>query len=346
MRGTEVALYDYARYAEELLGHSPVILAVNGPPHPEDSLEVRQKFTRRFETVFVDSIDEIDRDLERRRVDLLYKLKHLKADRWVSQVVPTAVHEVFRSRVSQAVGDHYAYVSPWLARYASGGAVAAVPHIVSVASPTSDLRKQLGIPASATVFGGYGGQTSFDIPGAKRAVARLLEGRKDAYFVSMNFTPFVAHERAFFLPGSAAVQDKANLIAATDAMLHARRRGETFGLACGEFSLLNKPVITFAGSNERSHIEVLGDKAVLYSTEPELDRILSDFDRVEMSRQNWDTYSADYAAVPVMKQFDSVFIKGQQPIKRYGASARATVFMQRMQMFARQSANRRNGLLL
>jgi len=51
--------------------------------------------------------------------------------------------------------------------------------------------------------------------------------------------------------------EKARFFATCDIMLHARLHGETFGLAVGEFAVLGKPVITFAGSRERAHLEML-----------------------------------------------------------------------------------------
>lgn len=47
-------------------------------------------------------------------------------------------------------------------------------------------------------------------------------------------------------------------------MIHARGIGESFSLACGEFSIKGKRVITHYMSPQCSHIEILGDKALLY----------------------------------------------------------------------------------
>ena len=54
--------------------------------------------------------------------------------------------------------------------------------------------------------------------------------------------------------------------ATCDAMLHAREEGETFGMAVAEFSLRNKPVITYNGSGQydNAHVRMLGSKALLY----------------------------------------------------------------------------------
>jgi hypothetical protein len=51
-----------------------------------------------------------------------------------------------------------------------------------------------------------------------------------------------ALNRIHFLPGTADPLAKSQLVRGCDAMLHARRAGETFGLAVGEFAAAGKPV--------------------------------------------------------------------------------------------------------
>ena len=43
-------------------------------------------------------------------------------------------------------------------------------------------------------------------------------------------------------------------------MLHARKDGETFGLAVAEFSVANKPIITYANSKDKEHLRILNNK--------------------------------------------------------------------------------------
>ena len=91
-----------------------------------------------------------------------------------------------------------------------------------------------------------------------------------------------------------------------DAMLHARKQGESFGLAVGGFSVRNRPVITFEGSKDRAHIEQLGDKGIYYRSKRELIRVL---DRFEPDpTRNWDAYSRDLSPDPVMERFAKVFL--------------------------------------
>jgi hypothetical protein len=126
----------------------------------------------------------------------------------------------------------------------------------------------------------------------------------------MNFTPFAQHERLIFLPGNSDISYKMQFINTADGMIHARGIGESFGLACGEFSIKNKPVMTYAMSPQRSHIEILGDKALLYKGRRDLEELLLSFNQRIQYEKNWDAYSEDFSPQAIMSKFDSVFIKG------------------------------------
>jgi hypothetical protein len=62
-------------------------------------------------------------------------------------------------------------------------------------------------------------------------------------------------------------------------MIHARQRGETFGLAVAEFACLGKPVITWDRSPESFHLEALGDGHLRYQDAVSLRRILKKFEK-------------------------------------------------------------------
>ena len=127
----------------------------------------------------------------------------------------------------------------------------------------------------------------------------------------MNMAPFAEHERLLFLPGKSDLNYKVQFINTCDGMLHARGIGESFGLACGEFSIKGKPVITYAMSPQRSHIEILGDKAILYKGKKDLVEIFANFSRQTQQEKNWDAYSEHFSAEVIMRQFKNVFIQGR-----------------------------------
>ncbi|HMI96129.1 MAG TPA: hypothetical protein VK479_06410, partial [Micropepsaceae bacterium] len=226
----------------------------------------------------------------------------------VSNSVPSLVHAVFGVPAHEVHGAVFAFVSEWLSQFASKGSLPFVPHMVNLPATNEDLRRQLNIPNSALVIASYGGEDCFNVPFVPAAVMEALQKRRDLFFLFMNFPPFLVHERAIFLPGNPDPEFKTRFINTCDAMIHAQRLGESFGLACGEFSSRQKPVITFGGSYGRSHIQILGDKAILYNTEQELVLILLNLTKQFIGGQTWDNYSEQFAPAPVMEKFKQVFL--------------------------------------
>jgi 2-methylisocitrate lyase-like PEP mutase family enzyme len=93
-----------------------------------------------------------------------------------------------------------------------------------------------------------------------------------------------------YLEATVDPEEKAQFLASCDAMIHARDTGETFGLAVAEFAVLGKAVITYGGSKERAHLEMLGKQARIYNVQQELQKILEDFEPGVSGRteyQNW-----------------------------------------------------------
>jgi hypothetical protein len=100
------------------------------------------------------------------------------------------------------------------------------------------------------------------------------------HFVFLNTEHIVGTEalkNVHYLPPTTDPIQKGRFLATCDAMLHARLHGETFGLAVGEFAVLGKPVITYGGSRERAHLEMLGQGAILYRDGIELAKLLESF---------------------------------------------------------------------
>ena len=88
---------------------------------------------------------------------------------------------------------------------------------------------------------------------------------------------------------------KRKFINTCDALIHARERGETFGLTCGEFAICKKPVITWGGSKEREHLLILKDKAVVYNKPEDLENILIYFtkDKYDVSENGYMFYNPE-----------------------------------------------------
>ena len=305
--GTEIALYDYALGNEQQLGNKSVIFYDKGNKnnHPQ----AIEKFRQRFDLVAYDQFSEVDEHLVRHGADLMYMIKSGKRDGKLSRRVPTMVHAVFPTNPSQAHGASYAFISEWLSRRCSADQIPCVPHIVELPEAAGDLRAELGIGPKEKVIGTYGGRLNFDIRSAREAVTEMVASRAGLRFLFMNTEKFVDHPNAIFLPGSTDVDYKVRFINTCDAMLHARRLGESFGLACGEFSVRNKPVITYLHNKHTHHHDVLGDKGFYFSDKTSLMRIIDGLDPGIIRAGQWDQYTARYNREAVMEKFDRHLIR-------------------------------------
>ena len=308
LRGTEIALYDYAHHNQKLLGNESVIFYRKNNIVVQSVLE---KFAQQFKLCPYDGQAELNRLIEQEKIDLTYFIKSGERDDAICESSPSLIHAVFPTKPEEFHGDKYAFVSQWLSKEYSNNKIPFVPHMIELPEIGSNLRSNLGIPETATVLGWYGGSDSFNLDFVKETVLSAIEGRNDLYFLFMNMDLFAQHERLIFLPGNSDLHYKVQFINTCDGMLHARGIGESFGLACGEFSIKGKPVITYALSPQRSHIEILGDKAILYKGKKDLAEIFSNFNRQIQHEKNWDAYSENFSPKVIMRQFNNVFIKGK-----------------------------------
>lgn len=324
VRGTDVALYDYADFNEKILGNNSFILYLTDKTQTGDSPDspdsVRAKFKERFENRFYEgrSFQEIESIILKEKIDVMYNIKSGFQDGAASKIAKNAVHAVFEL---QPHGDAYAAISPWLSNTLPFLNVPVVPHLVRLDSTSDNLRKELSIPLEAIIFGRHGGWDTFDMIFAQEAVAEYAASHPDSYFLFLNTKPFSDLKNVIFLSGSADMIYKTKFINTCDAMIHARTQGETFGLSIAEFSIKNNSVIAWSGSKERAHIDFLGKKAFYYAGKEDLkiifERITRDID--EIRRENWDVYSKKYGPEAVMREFDAVFLR---PLVKNKASSR------------------------
>lgn len=290
---------DYARGNREILGNESLFLMPGreGCEHHPVAGQMRKIAPLRFYR----SQDEREGILLEENADFLYAIKNGFNDGVFSRKVPTLIHAIFRE--SEFHGDIFAYVSPWLSEVMAYGKAPWVPHMVSLSDDTADLRTEdgdrrtedggqspegggrwleVGIPRDATVFGRHGGDDSFDIPWVQKVVVETAQANPGIWFLFLNTRPFPGSENlpnVVFLPATADPIQKRRFLNTCDAMLHGRMRGETFGLSCLEFAVFGKPVLTYANSPERAHLEILGEAAVAYRNAPELRKLLEDRSR-------------------------------------------------------------------
>ena len=264
-RGTSVAVYDYAFYNQTILGNKSIVAV----PANTSDLASLDKFRAICPVYIYQNLEELYSIPH----DIFYTIKYGFNDGIINPHKKSCVHVVFPS--CDPHGDIYAYVSKWL-RDNHGSEHQYVPHMIDLPDHNLNLRSQLNIPKSATVFGWYGGN-NFEIPFARQAVIDIALSKQNTYFIFMNQKPFCELNNVLFLNPNTDNNFKTAFINTCDAMIHARERGETFGLAIGEFSSKNKQVITYFNSPERSHIDILGNKGIYYTNYQNLYDILKNF---------------------------------------------------------------------
>jgi hypothetical protein len=304
LRGTEVALYDYAKYNEELLGNNSIIISRHSDIQKLSHPQVVEKFQKRFPVYLYHNFNEIEKILDDNNVDVFYAIKAGFNDGVISKGRKSVNHVVFQHHDPH--GNVYAYVSEWLGRRFNSPFV---PHMVTLPDINDDLRNELNIPKNAIVFGRHGGAETFDIPFAHNVVKRIATSRNDIYFLFLFTNRFTdsSLKNVIYLEGSEDMIYKTKFINTCDAMLHARYAGESFGLSVGEFSIRNKPIITLKnGSRDCAHIEMLGSKGIYYNNENELYNILNNF-IPDNTKDYWNVYS-QFNPENVMNKFKQVFL--------------------------------------
>jgi len=295
-RGTGNALYDYARYNEEYLLNESVIYTKRNGAH---SLTAVLAFDRRFDCF-------VDPDPEMSDVDVMYHIKSGEDDGTRFPNVRYAVHAVFNT--GQPHGDRFATISEWLG---GAGNVPYVPHIIDLPRyHRKNLRQSLGIAPVGVVYGRYGAYDTFDIPWVREAVLEAADEHPDLTFLFANTDDsWVDRPRRniIFLPELTTQIQKVEFINTCDAMLHARMRGETFGIAVGEFSFLGKRILTYDRSPEQAHLGNLGSGAspLAYSDKRDLLHYFEELSQQALGpRFGYQQFSPDR----VMDKFNEVFL--------------------------------------
>lgn len=308
LRGTEVSLYNYALYNEEVLGNESVIITFEGT-----NLEAKKKFSDRFETL-VDPWDKYEEVLKSKNVAYLYMQKAGWNDGYYLNNIPTLIHCVFRGH--QPHGYRTAFISDYLAEVHNyEPSLYSVPYIVNNLPKASfSLRDKVKIPNKHFVLGYHGGADQFSIGYAKKAIERVLWVRDDLHFIFLNITPWIHHPNVHFLPGTFDMDYKAAFIEACDGMIHAREDGETFGMSIAEFAVKDKPVITQGFAPDWAHIQMLGDTGIYYHSEKQLYCILKDIERViGEKRKEVGSFKKNYLKYSdpeyVMNRFKAVYLQ-------------------------------------
>lgn len=302
-RGTSVAVADYAKYNQEILGNESIIVYNASLGYEKDmgsEQVVVDELKKKFNVVGYREGD-LEGVIAKEQVDVSYFIRAGQKEP-VPNNCKTAVHSVFQ--FNEPHGDRYAYISRWLSEEMSQNQIPYVPHIVSLPKPTSTYRKALGLE-NKIVVGRIGGYYTFDIPGIKHYITKLVQKDSRFVFLFVGTEPFIDHPNVRFINEIYDLQKKSNFIETCDCMLHARQRGESFGLSIAEFLSLNKPVLAWNGGHDKNHLDMLKDSGTLYNNDNDLDYMLNN---LSSFKQDWTQRVKAYEPDPVMKKFNEVFL--------------------------------------
>ena len=305
VRGSCVAIYDYANYNEILLNNKSVIVV------PLDSITQNRnddiavtKFMQRFQVYFYKDKDDLENFIS--DCDILYTIKFGKNNNLFSTKIKTVVHCVFD--MTEPHGDIYAGVSEQIADKFNQRLW--VPHMIGLRPSLSkeNLRKQYNIADTAIVFGRFSGHDTFNIDFVHHSIEKIVNERDDIYFLFANTPIFYKHKQIIYLSKIVDDIDKNKFISTCDAHLECSNFGQSFGLNIGEFSVNNKPIICYNGWTwNQSHFKILKDKAIKFATEEEFYNIITSFNAKDYEDKDMNCYK-NFTPEIVMKQFKEIFI--------------------------------------
>ena len=306
IQGTGVAMYDYCVFNREILGYNSVMI------HDKNNEGNNNKAIQKFKDADIEIISlentqdqkQIEKAVELNKLDALHILKLGKStDGGFANNVPTFIHA--NGMYNDPHGTVYAYVSEWCSLNCSSGVHPYLPHIVNLPNIEEDYRKTLNIPKDAIVYGRIGGYYSWNIGWVNNVIIDYLNLNKNVYFLFIQTPIFIKHERVLFLNSTSNLEQKRKFINTCDAMIHARFEGESFGLACAEFSFCNKPIITFDQSKERNHIHILKEKGFYYNSSESLMDVFCNF--IKQPDKDWNCYK-EFNPQSVMEKFKTIFL--------------------------------------
>lgn len=327
-RGTETALIDYATANQNILKNESLLA------FPKDKIFDKNRYEllkSKFQIILLDSnsISSFENELLVKNIDLIYIISDGASIDVADQItkIPTFVHAVFSTLRKH--GTYYVAIHPFLNKYFHTN-YPVLPHIVNkIPNSNKDLRTELNIPKNAFVFGSYAGKHCFNIDFAPKTVIQVANENPDIYFIFMNIEKFTEHNQKniIFLPGTTDLYSKSTFINTCNAMIHARKDGETFGLSIAEFSSYNKPIFTYKPSffkkliswyrtdfhkrlsYSEAHIMNLGNKGFTYKNKKQLYKLLSNPLKYISKFDDYDCFTNRFNSEKVILQFNQIISK-------------------------------------
>ena len=309
IRGSEIALYDYACYISVILQHNVIILIPRNHKehvHPNTGLtydyDIDQKFSQSFPVIEYENLNDTLNDVG---ADIFYTLKSGENDNLLGENILNCVHCIFQCTSENKHGDVYACISENINKCQAP----VVPHICH---NLPEINEKMYEEDCKYVFGCYGGYESFDIEFVHIIIKKIVESRDDIRFIFMNIKQFIDHPNVKFFDKTTDLFEKSKFINSCDAMLHGRSIGESFGMAIAEFTSLGKPIITWKHdgnpnyNEDLHHINVLQDTGIYYKDIDSLYEILTNFSQYKKTPTK---YSEIFTPNNVMDKFNKFFIE-------------------------------------
>jgi glycosyltransferase involved in cell wall biosynthesis len=305
VRGSTAAIYDYATFLEKSSKDIKCYIAHDKNNSTNDT-RIIKNFQEKFDVLSYDIFNEVDPFIRENKIDYFYIIKAGGQDGKISAEVPNLIHAVFPVGKEDIHGDKYAFVSEWLAddfKERTTIEKPFIPHMINLPKVEEDLRARLNIDKDQIVIGRFGGMDSFDIQFVYDAVVGLVQQRKDITFLFCNTYPFFSHPNIIFTNSFATQTDKVKFINTCDALLHARHRGETFGLTILEYMSRGKPIFTYGLSPEKNHYSLLANQGIIYNDREQVVTSIINFKKHNVKY----TKLSDFTPDKVIKKFKRVY---------------------------------------
>jgi len=306
-RGTGNAVYNYAHYNDLILKNKSVILFKIPSLFPQfDNMDVYEMFAKRFTIYFFDTKDSLKNICDELKINYIYFLcsgedTNPPILEYFPKTVKTIGHHVFKTNSKNAF-DISASISETVSKNTN---LPYVYHIIDLPNNTNNMRRELNISEDAIVFGRIGGYETFDIPYVIEAINEILTQDNNIYFIFAP-TPYycnINHPRIKYLDVIVDLNKKREFINTCDAMIHARKDGESFGISVLEYVYCNKPVFTTFGKDNQ-HIINLKSNSVIYRNKEDLKQKITSFKKVK----NNINISDDFLPINIMKKFNKIFL--------------------------------------
>lgn len=309
-RGTTVATHDYAYFCRKLLDVEPIITFNN---QLDNNQQIIKNFQKEFTVIPYNNFIEVEHIVDQYKIDYFYAIKYGTQDNIIVPNTKNLIHSVFNYNIEEKHGDIYAVISEWLTQK-SNNQFPFIPHMLNLPNHDYDFREILRIPANDIVIGRYGAKETFNIDFVNDSILKILEKRKNIWFLFVNTEKKIFHDRCLYFNSIIDLNDKVKFINTCDAMLHARDYGETFGLSVLEFASKNKQIISY--DNEelqnthplggRNHFLFLKNNCFKYQNKESLENILLNIGKINP----FNTYylNQQFSPESVIKKFNEIYL--------------------------------------